>query len=92
MVRRDPLNERGPAPPGGRKPTVKRVAPQLPTSLFTLRPYEEYEKIWAAGVADLDHAISRIKAYIEIGLPGANTGDLEELADRLSKLREDAHE
>ena len=89
MVRRDPMNERGPAPPGGRVPQP-RVTPNVPTSLFTLRPSEEYEKLWAAGIVNLDTALRTIQAYIDIGLPGANASEIEELVDRFAQLREDA--
>lgn len=86
MVRHNPLVERGPMPAGGRPP-VKVAAPPMPRSLLILKPYEEYERLWAAGVIELDHAIQRIKAYLEIGLPGANIDDLEELTERLINLK-----
>ena len=82
MVRHDPLNHRGP-PLGGKLTTVM---PLVPSSLLTLRPVEEYERLWAAGVIDLTQAIRTIQAYLEISLPGANTDELEELSDRLVTL------
>ena len=60
--------------------------PSVPSSLFTLRPVEEYELLWAAGKVNLDQAIRNIKAYLEIGLPGADAEELEELSDRLALL------
>ena len=81
MVRHDPLSQRGP-PVGGKLVKVPVMSP-VPSSLFTLRPVEEYELLWAAGKVNLDQAIRNIKAYLEIGLPGANTEDLEEMSDRL---------
>jgi hypothetical protein len=58
----------------------------VPSSLFTLRPVEEYELLWTAGKVNLDQAIRNIKAYLDIGLPGANTEELEELSDQLTSL------
>lgn len=90
MVRHDPANHRGPPIVG--KPKIVPVMPPVPSSLLTLRPVEEYERLWAAGMVDLTQAIRTIKAYLEIGLPGANIEELRELADRLTTLVEkDAH-
>lgn len=84
MVRHDPLSHRGP-PLGGKFKTEPVMQP-VPSSLFTLRPVEEYERLWAAGKVNLDQAIRNIKAYLDIGLPGADAEELEELSDRLVSL------
>ncbi len=88
MVRHDPLRHRGP-PLGGK---LIPVLPSVPSSLLTLRPVEEYERLWSAGMVNLDQTIRTIQAYLEIGLPGANTDELEELSNRLATLvKKDAH-
>lgn len=84
MVRHDPLNHRGP-PLDGKFKVVPVMSP-VPTSLFTLRPVEEYELLWTAGKVNLDQAIRNLRAYLEIGLPGADAEELEELSDRLASL------
>ncbi len=90
MVRHDPTNNRGPVPPGGRPINSKKVVPASPATLFELRPATEYKVLWEAAIADLELAILHVETYQKIGLPGANVEDLEGLADRLTKLREDA--
>lgn len=92
MVRHDPMNNRGPTPRGGRPTNPKKVVPASPATLFELRPVTEYEVLWEAAIADLESTILRVETYKKIGLPGANADDLEGLADRLTKLREDAPE
>ena len=90
MVRHDPMNNRGPVPNGGRPAKAKKVVPASPATLFELRPITEYEMLWEIAIADLESAIMHVETYQKIGLPGANADDLEGLADRLTKLREDA--
>lgn len=92
MVRHDPMNNRGPVPRGGRPVIAKKVVPASPATLFELRPVHEYKMLWEIVIADLESAILHVETYKKIGLPGANAGDLEGLADRLTKLREDAPE
>ena len=84
MVRRDPMNVRGPAPPGGRsQPKKQRIFPQ---TLFELRPIAEYQHLWNAAFVGADHSLGILEGYTKLGLPGTPGDDLQKLRDRLDKL------
>lgn len=93
MVRKDPLNERGPAPLGGRpKPPVGRATP---TTLFELRPEAEYHRLWEILIQSTTEQINLIHLYASLGLPGIPVEDLELLRDRIDQIipeRRDQHE
>ena len=84
MVRKDPLNERGPAPPGGRvKPPVGLP---VPTTLFELRPIHEYERVWDVVITALDQNITFIQNYADLNLPELPVEDLVDFRDRIDKI------
>jgi len=84
MVRKDPLNERGPTPPGGReKPSVGLP---IPNTLFELRPTHEYKRVWDVVISALDQNITFIQIYASLGLPDIPVEDLIELRDRIDQL------
>lgn len=92
MVRKDPLNERGPAPPGGRRPNVdagikeKRI--KVPQTLFHLQPVEEYEKLWRHALVGCSSIIGLIEGYSQIGMPGLPIQVLEDFVTRLQAVIE----
>jgi len=86
MVRKDPLNDRGPAPPGGR-PSVKTERPQ-PTTLFELRPEVEYLRLWNSVIVATKEDISKIELYAALGMPGLEISFLEDLRDRIDQVIE----
>lgn len=84
MVRKDPLNERGPAPPGGRPVKKEKFVPQ---TLFELRPVQEYEDIWEAAVQGTQFGIDTLLRFTQLGFPvEAIPTDLEHLRDELNKI------
>lgn len=88
MVRKDPLNERGPAPPGGRPAKREKVVPQ---TLFQLLPVQEYEDLWEATVQGTQLHIDALSRYTRLGFPvEAIPTDLEHLRDQLEQLIKEA--
>lgn len=90
MVRKDPLNERGPAPPGGRpKPPLvvdKRI--RVPQTLFQVRTVEEYEKLWHWALIGCSSIIGLLEGYSEIGMPGVPIEGLKHFVNRLQAIIE----
>lgn len=93
MVRKDPRNERGPAPKGGRpKPdlrtevSAKRI--QVPQTLFQMLPVEEYQKVWRFACIGCSSVIGLIEGYAEIGVPEIPVEVLEDFVSRLQTIIE----
>lgn len=89
MVRKDPLNVRGPAPPGGRPPyqgVEKRI--KTPQSLLHLLPAEEYEKLWRHGLVGTSSCVGLLEGYSDIGMPMVPVKQIRELAERLLRIVE----
>lgn len=89
MVRKDPLNERGPKPPGGRPIyTNGKRRVQLPNTLFELHPEEEYIRLWTHVLYGSQTCIKMIEGYAELGMPGDPLPQLVELKKRVDRLVE----
>lgn len=84
MVRKDPLNERGPVPPKGR-PTKIEASP-FPSTIFELRPEEEYKRLWASLIDTLIMQSTLIGLYSSVNMPGCPVEDLILLRDRLDTV------
>ncbi len=88
MVRKDPLNERGPTPPGGREKVGYPKRIKTPQHLFQLQPYEEYEKLWRHALVGTSSCIGLLEGYSEIGMPGVPVEALKDFAERLLQIVE----
>ena len=88
MVRKDPLNERGPAPAGGREKVGWSVRMRTPQHLFQLQPYEEYRKIWEHALVGASSFIGLLEIYSELDMPGIPTEQLKGVAARLLQIVE----
>lgn len=89
MVRKNPLTERGPAPPGGRgdpKAGIKEKRIKVPKTLFHLQPIEEYEKLWRHVLIGCGSIIGLIEGYDEIGMPELPVEILEDFIQRLQTV------
>lgn len=88
MVRKDPLRERGPAPPGGRPKVTE--GPARPTTLFELRPETEYIRLWDCLVTTATEHINTIQQYANLAVPGVPVDELEQLRDRIDQIIKEA--
>jgi hypothetical protein len=86
MVRKDPLKERGPAPPGGRRPQPIVEGRTRPATLFELRPETEYIRLWDCLVETATEQINTIQHFANLAVPGVPVGQLEILRDRIDQI------
>lgn len=86
MVRKDPLNERGPKPPGGRPLKAGGKDAQVPGSLFVLYPEQEYHKLWRHVLIGTGTCVRMLEGYANLSMPGDPLEALVDLRDRLSKI------
>lgn len=84
MVRKNPLVERGPTPPGGRG--VTPTAPAVPKTLFELRPLDEYKRTWGVSIAAVKKHIEFLQLYASLGVPDLPLEDLIELRDSIDQI------
>jgi hypothetical protein len=84
MVRKDPLNERGPTPPSGRP--IKKKGPNLPNILFELRPEVEYIRLWDYVIEHTSKNISLLKLYASLGMPKIPIEKLEDLREGIDMI------
>lgn len=82
MVRRDPMNERGPMPASGR-PKPPRKIPRART-LFELSPLSEYEKLWTCALEGAQVQVELLEGYRQLGMPGYPKGAALDLLNRLA--------
>lgn len=83
MVRKDPANNRGPAPNKGRTADVK---PQGAKTLFELRPEREYERLWNHVLVGTETCINMINNYVDMNMPGIKLEKLKSFRDRLDSF------
>jgi len=92
MVRKDPMNERGPAPPGGDrgdpKAGIKEKRIKVPLTLFHLQPVEEYQKLWRNALIGCSSIIGLLEGYDGIGMPELPVEILEDFVQRLQTVIE----
>ena len=84
MVRKDPANNRGPAPNRGR--TAEVVKPKDVKTLFELRPEREYERLWNHVLVGTETCINMINNYVDMGMPGIQLEKLKSFRDRLDSF------
>jgi len=82
MVRKDPLNERG--------PKLNHTKPKFipPTHIIELHPIEEYSNLWDTVVNGLDIYISIIERFSKLKIPGKPLLLLKDLQKRIEKISE----
>lgn len=83
MVRKNPLVERGPAPPGGRPQQPEPYKYTQPASIFELRPETEYEHLWHHAKLAASMNLNSLILYVDLEMPGADIEDLKRLRDQL---------
>lgn len=87
MVRKDPLKERGPAPPGGRRPVIVEGRERArPTTLFELRPEAEYARLWEHLVSTAQNQINNIQHCVDLAMPGVPVAELKKLRDNIDRI------
>lgn len=92
MVRKNPLSERGPVPPGGHrgdpKAGIKEKRIKVPKTLFHLQPVEEYQKLWRNALIGCSSIIGLIEGYDGINMPELPVEVLEDFVTRLQTVIE----
>ena len=84
MVRKDPINERGPAPPNGR--TSRPAAKSKPRTLFQLRPVEEYRHLWESAISGVEEQMKLVSLYTSLNMPVDYLEGLERLQTIIEAL------
>jgi hypothetical protein len=85
MVRKNPLTDRGPAPPGGRV-RPKPEGATRPATLFELRPETEYIRLWDCLVSTATEQIDTIHHFASLAVPGVPVSQLQALRDRIDQI------
>ena len=85
MVRKNPLENRGPAV----QPTLdKKQSLTIPETLFELQTEAEYKKLWNHILYGTKTCIRMLKGYTDLGMPGEPLESLINLRNTLNEIIE----